>query len=169
MSDPRVKAGYVYLIRAESGLYKIGASVNPWARIAALPGTQGALSLVHTIASDGYYAIERLIHSLFADKRAGGEWFRLDEADVALVRSLSACEVDSLPDWLASVNATTAASAPVPPEYRAGPPTKTFLLRPEDLDALEAIRHHYGLSTESSALRLAIRMARHALDAKEPS
>jgi hypothetical protein len=82
-------AGTVYLIKAESGEYKIGYTVDLISRLrtfsTAMPRP---LTLVHFIQTNDMAALERSLHVRFAGKRVRGEWFELDEDDVNWIKSL---------------------------------------------------------------------------------
>lgn len=81
--------GFVYLIRIESGLYKIGKAKDITKRLQPF----GVLfpmkwELVYQFKSDDYSAAEAKLHNKFFDKRDIGEWFRLDPADVEYITSI---------------------------------------------------------------------------------
>ncbi len=80
---PRRADGSVYLLQS-GGYFKIGRSDAIERRIkeirVALPD---AAVLLHTIATDDPSGIEAYWHQRFKGKRANGEWFALDRADVA--------------------------------------------------------------------------------------
>jgi hypothetical protein len=81
--------GYVYLIRAENGLHKIGKAKNITARMKPFSVEfPMKWDLVHFFASDDYSAAEETLHRLFHDKRGVGEWFQLLPEDVAYITSI---------------------------------------------------------------------------------
>lgn len=86
---PRPKPGYVYLFKADNGVYKIGQSVDPDARITSL-GVKLPYELesVHRIETHDMNELESDLHDRFADKRLEGEWFELTESDVDYIREL---------------------------------------------------------------------------------
>lgn len=82
--------GYVYLLKELNGTsYKIGKTANPKSRRRTfgvkLPF---AVDYVHTIETDDMHQLEKLLHQRFASKRIRGEFFELDDKDVAFIVSL---------------------------------------------------------------------------------
>lgn len=81
--------GYIYLIRASTGQYKIGHTKCVPERMKAfgihLPFP---VELVHTIIVANMRKEEDALHAHFADKRLNGEWFDLALDDVAYIKSL---------------------------------------------------------------------------------
>lgn len=82
-------SGFVYLILAENGLYKIGKAKNVTTRLK--PFTVSfpmKWELVHTFQSNDYSTAEAQLHEMFSDKRDVGEWFRLSTEDVEHIKSI---------------------------------------------------------------------------------
>jgi hypothetical protein len=81
--------GYVYLLEAVGGFYKIGKTVNPKSRKRTfgvkLPM---AVEFKHLIHTDNMHKLEKDLHRLFAAKRLRGEFFDLTPADVEFICSL---------------------------------------------------------------------------------
>lgn len=78
----------VYLIRNEdNGLVKIGWSGNPELRFKRLHTLTGA-NLTFLWSLQGGKTVERHLHNNFAAKRKQGEWFDLDETDIAYINEL---------------------------------------------------------------------------------
>lgn len=81
------KIGYVYLIKAENGLYKIGRSKTPDARISTITKTIGPMEIqtIHTAFYPDCYKAESELHQMFKEKRRRGEWFELTDKEVMAV------------------------------------------------------------------------------------
>lgn len=86
-AEKQTPKGYVYLLR--SGVhYKIGRSNDPGRRayevrlVMPEPVTE-----VHRIETDDPAGVEAYWHRRFADRRAEGEWFKLDKSDVRAFQS----------------------------------------------------------------------------------
>lgn len=82
---PSAHPGYVYMLRADNGLYKIGKTKQLDKRIyicgVKLPYK---VELIASYFTPDMTAGELHWHDHFAAKRVNGEWFRLDDSDVAL-------------------------------------------------------------------------------------
>lgn len=87
---PNPKAGYVYLIRAFTDHYKIGKSRNPKARMSTF-GIQLPVKseVIHLIKCEDMSAAEKALHLRYANQRAEGEWFKLEDADVEWIKTLT--------------------------------------------------------------------------------
>lgn len=89
---PARRGGYVYLIRDRdvTGYCKIGKSTNVRRRIGhfdtMLPFET---DLLHIIETDDCTALEARLHRHFAEKRVRGEWFELDDNDIAAIKRLT--------------------------------------------------------------------------------
>ena len=84
--------GYVYLLFLKcAGYYKIGLSNNPdrrvWKEIS--PVLPEEPELICTIETEDMHSLEAGLHARFANKRANGEWFRLDNSDVEHIKGLA--------------------------------------------------------------------------------
>ena len=78
--------GYVYLFSMDSNKYKIGISTNPAKRIKSINAANPEhVELIHTIPTDNMEQLELMLHEHFKDKRLNGEWFGLDDNDVATI------------------------------------------------------------------------------------
>lgn len=79
----RSERGYVYVVRADNGLVKIGMALNWHLRIqqlnSALPYE---LEVLHVVECDEPRRLERTLHERYAEKRVRREWFRLSDADL---------------------------------------------------------------------------------------
>ena len=78
----------LYLMRdGHTGLTKIGISKNPTEREATLQGQIPLLELLWSCESNKDE--ETQLHEFFGSNRVRGEWFDLNSADVAYIRSLA--------------------------------------------------------------------------------
>lgn len=83
------KPGYVYLIRADNGYYKIGRTVNPAARLETLEvRLPFPIEALHIVSCQDMTGTEKELHAKFQDKRKDGEWFALTDEDVEYIKSL---------------------------------------------------------------------------------
>lgn len=90
--------GYVYLI-ACGELHKIGIASDIAKRIAQMQtGNPVQLTLVGYMKCGTPALVETSLHKAYESKRASGEWFRLDRADVAeILAQFTAETTDATP------------------------------------------------------------------------
>lgn len=83
--------GYVYLLKASTGHYKIGRSKKVIDRLklfeVKLPFE---VEIIHLFPCVDMVDAERQLHIIFADKRVNGEWFDLSITDVATIKTIHA-------------------------------------------------------------------------------
>lgn len=86
----RTTAGYVYLLKEVNGIHhKIGRTINPKNRLKTFSvKLPYQVEYVHVIQTDDMYTLEYELHTRYASKRVDGEWFLLDETDIAEIRAL---------------------------------------------------------------------------------
>lgn len=88
LSIPKRIHGYVYVLKADNNLYKIGRAKQLDKRILQLSvQLPYDLVLVASIESDDYANLEKELHNTFTNKRKRGEWFDLDEDDIARIKA----------------------------------------------------------------------------------
>lgn len=76
--------GYVYILRSDSGYWKIGRSVNPADRLKTFSvKLPFVVSYEIVIPSPDYKALESELHNRFAYCWVDGEWFELTDGDIA--------------------------------------------------------------------------------------
>lgn len=82
--------GYVYLLKSDKGHYKIGRSEKPFDRMNAM-GIRLPFEVepVCVIESEDHVSLEKELHTMFADFRVNGEWFKLADEDVEYIKSLA--------------------------------------------------------------------------------
>src|SRR5688500_15002821 len=92
----------VYFIsRIDNGHVKIGHSVNPEARLAALMGSWSTSSLRLLAQFPGGPAEENVLHERFKSSRLKGEWFRRSDELTHVIGVVSTFgSMDSFP-WFA--------------------------------------------------------------------
>lgn len=82
--------GYVYLMRAENGLHKIGASITPESRLKSLQrGFPIQIKLVSYFWANDYMDTEANLHETFKEFHLGNEWFDLPEWAVDYIKGLA--------------------------------------------------------------------------------
>lgn len=81
--------GYIYLIRASTGHYKIGRTKDITARfsffVVKLPFE---IELIHHFETPDMRTAEAALHEQYKAKRVNGEWFNLTDEDVAQIRAI---------------------------------------------------------------------------------
>ncbi len=83
------KAGYVYLLSALTGHYKIGRSVHVPTRSTAISMQMPfPVTILHTIPVSNMAWAERQLHDRFQDCRVHGEWFALSREHVQWIQGL---------------------------------------------------------------------------------
>lgn len=87
--------GYVYLIRAENGLHKIGCAKNPHARIKSFMGAIAPfeIELIHTIPSPDMRMAESYLHQKYSHRRRMGEWFQLSKGDIVEIKAITSLDL----------------------------------------------------------------------------
>lgn len=88
---PPVK-GYVYVMRiADSNLCKIGATTSLQQRIGAISGqVRKEIILEAAIPSNDIFVLEKEMHDAFMMCRTNGEWFQLNDDDLAYLKQVEA-------------------------------------------------------------------------------
>ena len=91
--------GFIYLIRAENGLYKIGKTKDLEKRIKPFHvDFPMKWEMVYSFQSPDYGLAESFLHIRFSEKRDVGEWFRLSNEDIIFIMSLRDGEFPSYPN-----------------------------------------------------------------------
>ena len=92
-SQRKKRKGFIYLVRAETGEFKIGYSVDVENRIKAFSVQPPfEYELIHTFSTDDMERAESILHDKFSAKRIKGEWFSLDIEDVNEIIQIKAFE-----------------------------------------------------------------------------
>lgn len=88
--DPLSCLGFVYILKADNGIYKIGRTKNLNNRISSINGILPYdTELIHAIETEDYKEAERYFHRKFAHRCIRGEWFQLTEKDVEQLKQIS--------------------------------------------------------------------------------
>lgn len=81
--------GFVYLIKAVTGHYKIGRTKDISTRVnffvVKLPFE---IELIHHFEADDMRKAEAELHQMYKTQRVNGEWFNLADEDVAFIKSI---------------------------------------------------------------------------------
>jgi hypothetical protein len=84
------KCGYVYVIRADTGHYKIGRTNNVPNRMklfaVKLPFN---FEIITHFPCEDMYEAESHLHDFFSEKRVNGEWFTLNQDDVEALKTVT--------------------------------------------------------------------------------
>lgn len=96
VSDNNQHPGYVYILKSDSGHYKIGRTIDYENRIKTfnvkLPIEVEFLVLIRT---GNMMHLESVLHDQYQHKRVNGEWFSLDRNDLLFVASYPGNLIDS--------------------------------------------------------------------------
>jgi hypothetical protein len=86
-----VQHGYLHVARCQrTGYYKIGSARRPDTRARQLTREMSSpVVLLHTIATNQSLRLEREAQARVMDSHIGGEWFVLDEVQLAVLCSVS--------------------------------------------------------------------------------
>ena len=92
----RQRHGWIYVLKADR-YYKIGQTINLNERFAHIePQLPFPVEIIHTFAVEDMNEVESALHARFADKRTHGEWFTLDEHEIAWLTSLNGVDYDQI-------------------------------------------------------------------------
>jgi hypothetical protein len=85
---------FVYVIGPVDGCHKIGVATYPETRLdqLSLPGNP---HVVGAVSSGSATWLERYLHRAFAHRRSRGEWFRLDDSELALILSIPSADSEA--------------------------------------------------------------------------
>lgn len=136
----------VYLIRdAASGAYKIGKSVCPTTRVAAISvGLPSDIAKILVVNTERTTELEGALHRRFATQRVRGEWFRLSRDDVNWMAALTRDGVESF-------------LGPVPVPFIPDAPAEKQAARFSQ--RLRELREYKGLTQAALASRSGLRQA----------
>lgn len=88
------RSGFVYLLKSVSGHWKIGRAVNPNDRLKTFTvHLPFEVTYEHLIPTSHMAEAEAALHAQYAHKRVNGEWFALDEVDVARIKSIKSLDL----------------------------------------------------------------------------
>lgn len=94
--SPPPIAGFVYVIKAVSGKYKIGRTKDTKHRLQTLQtSSHKELRIVMQIKTTNYQALEKACHRKFIEKRLRGEWYDLNRADLKWIKNLPVREIEN--------------------------------------------------------------------------
>jgi hypothetical protein len=148
--SPTSRNGFVYLMRGDSNLYKIGAARDVQRRVNGLTMLPFQIEVVHTIATVDMWRLERGLHQCFVERHTRGEWFALTDQDVQLISEIEAVtSVEEIDEVLDAVSAELDEMTSEPREQ--GQAHILLLPAPDDVVAL---RDEHGLSFSQIGQRL---------------
>lgn len=78
---------YVYLMKCNNtGLHKIGRSINPSSRERTILSQSSSITIVF-ISPITSITTEKILHKRFSRKRIRGEWFDLNTEDISIIKN----------------------------------------------------------------------------------
>jgi len=81
------ESGYIYILKNKE-FYKIGRSKNPKNRIKSyVTENPDEIEIILCEYVDDYKKAEEELHILFKDKKHRGEWFKLNNEDIELIKN----------------------------------------------------------------------------------
>jgi len=87
--DLKCDIGYVYILKSDSGLYKIGKTHNLQARIKTIKtSSPSEIEVERVFKSINCGEAEKELHDRFSAFRKTGEWFQLEQEELDLIESL---------------------------------------------------------------------------------
>lgn len=95
-SKPTISPGFIYLIKAPTGYYKIGRTKDINRRLKELNRPGWTLELIHLLETNHAYRAERRLHEKYAQYLIDSEWFALDELHVNEIKVLQYIEIEGL-------------------------------------------------------------------------
>jgi hypothetical protein len=95
----------VYIIKpsTKDNIYKIGHTKNLINRLKDLQVSHfDELEICHHFETDKALQAEKLLHDIFWNKRIRGEWYKLDNLDIAFIKRISGFDVSFV--WGSEIN-----------------------------------------------------------------
>lgn len=103
-AQPSPDPGYIYLIVNDREQYKVGYSKTPAKRIEKLEVVlPWPIEVLHLIPTNHMRLAEKQLHERYAEQNARGEWYWLDDNDVADITSLKQIIIDGIDPVLPEV------------------------------------------------------------------
>lgn len=81
--------GYVYILKADFGVYKIGRTKDLERRLRDFRIFPKEFELVHSIACEDEVKVEKELHERYKDKKVRNEWFELTDSDIEDLKKIN--------------------------------------------------------------------------------
>jgi hypothetical protein len=95
--EKSIISGYVYLMRASNGYYKIGKTKNLVHRNnELLRQFPLRIKIIHSFFAPDNTLVESDLHRMFKDKRLQGDWFALNKEDIGFIKRITDITVQTL-------------------------------------------------------------------------
>ncbi|HMN11815.1 MAG TPA: GIY-YIG nuclease family protein [Bellilinea sp.] len=89
--------GFVYLMKSDTGLHKIGCAKDINARRAGIErDTPVAMEIIHYFSSSEQFKAEKVLHLRYAEQRVKYEWFDLSPEQIEDIKSIPDHGLDDL-------------------------------------------------------------------------